>query len=93
MIAADTVIADKGFDADERVVEPLRKAGKTPVIPSKRNRKAPRDYDKHLYKARHLIENFFCRLKQYRAIATRYDKTDRNFLAAIHLAAAIIWLN
>jgi transposase len=87
------VIADKGFDADERVIEPLRKAGKTPVIPPKRNRKTPRDYDKHLYKARHLIENFFCRLKQFRAIATRYDKTARNFLAAIHLAAAIIWLN
>ena len=45
------------------------------------------------YKARHLIENFFCKLKQYRAIATRYDKTARNFIAAIHLAAAIIWLN
>jgi transposase len=92
-IAADTVIADKGFDADERVIEPLRKAGKTPVIPSKQNRKTLRDYDKDLYKARHLIENFFCRLKQFRAIATRYDKTARNFLAAIHLAAAISWLN
>ena len=63
------------------------------MIPSKRNRKMPRDYDKDLYKARHLIENFFCKLKQFRAIATRYDKTARNFLAAIHLAAAIIWLN
>ena len=92
-VAADTVIADKGFDADERVVEPLRKAGKTPVIPPKRNRNTPRYYDKDLYKARHLIENFFCRLKQFRAIATRYDKTDRNFLAAIHIAAAVIWLN
>ena len=51
------------------------------------------DFDRELYKARHLIENFFCKLKQFRAIATRYDKTARNFLAAIHLAAAIIWLN
>ena len=50
-------------------------------------------YDKEMYKARHLIENFFCKLKQFRAIATRYDKTARNFLAAIHLVAAIIWLN
>jgi transposase len=48
--------------------------------------------DKDLYKARHLIENFFARLKLIRAIATRYDKTARNFLAAIHLAAANIWL-
>ena len=46
-----------------------------------------------MYKARHLIENFYCRLKHFRAIATRYDKTARNFLAAIHLASAIIWLN
>jgi transposase len=75
------------------VIEPLEKAGKTTVIPSRSNRKIPRDYDKDLYKARHLIENFFCKLKQFRAIATRYDKTARNFLAAIHLAAVVIWLN
>ena len=49
--------------------------------------------NRHLYKARHLIENFFARLKHYRAIATRYDKPARNFLGAIHLAAAIVWLN
>jgi len=46
-----------------------------------------------MYKARHLMENIYCKLKQYRAIATRYDKSARNFLAAIHLAAAVIWLN
>jgi transposase len=90
---ANTLLADKAFDADERVIEPLRAAGKTAVIPPKRNRKIQREYDKEVYKARHLIENFFCKLKQFRAIATRYDKTARNFLAAIHLAAAIIWLN
>ena len=90
---ADTLLADKAFDADERVIEPLLAAGKTPVIPPKCNRKVQRAYDKELYKARHLMENLYCKLKQYRAIATRYDKTARNFLAAIHLAAAIIWLN
>jgi transposase len=90
---ADTLLADKAFDADQRVIEPLLAAGKTPVIPSKSNRKNPRPYDKEIYKARHLIENFYCWLKQFRAIATRYDKTARNFLAAIHLAAAIAWLN
>ena len=63
------------------------------MIPPKSNRKIQRHYDKEVYKARHLIENFFCKLKQFRAIATRYDKTARNFLAAIHLVAAIIWLN
>jgi transposase len=75
------------------VIAPLLAAGKTPVIPPKRSRKAPRDWDRELYKARHLIENFFAKLKQFRAIATRYDKLARNFLAAIHLAAAAIWLN
>ncbi len=50
-------------------------------------------YDHQLYQARHLIENFFARLKQYRTIATHYDKTARNFLGAIHLAAAVVWLN
>jgi transposase len=92
-MVADTLLADKAFDADKRVIEPLLAAGKTAVIPPKSNRKIQRDYDKETYKARHLIENFFCKLKQFRAIATRYDKTARNFLAAIHLAAAIIWLN
>ena len=92
-IGANTVIADKAFDADTRVIEPLVQAGKTAVIPAKSTRTNPRDYDKQLYAARHLIENFFCKLKQYRAIATRYDKTACNFLAAIHLAAVVIWLN
>ena len=90
---ADTLLADKAFDADKRVIDPLLAAGKTPVIPPKSNRKTQRSFDKELYKARHLMENFFCKLKQYRAIATRYDKTARNFLAAVHLAAAVIWLN
>ena len=90
---ADTLIADKAFDADERVIAPLAAAGKTAVIPPKANRRLPRDYDQYIYQARHLIENFFAKLKQFRAIATRYDKTARNFLAAIHLTAGLIWLN
>ncbi len=92
-LAADTLIADKGYDADVRVIERLEQQGKTVVIPPKRNRTVHRDYDKDLYKARHLIENFFAQLKQYRAIATRYDKGAINFLGAIYLAATVIWLN
>lgn len=92
-ILADTVLADKGYDADERVIERLQAQGKTAVIPPKRNRTRPRNYDRDLYKARHLIENFFAKLKQYRAIATRYDKRATNFLGAIYLAASVIWLN
>ncbi len=91
-LEADILLADKGFDADQRVLVSWQQAGKTAVIPPKANRKVQRDYDKDLYKARHLIENFFAKLKLFPAIATRYDKTARNFLAAVHLAAAAIWL-
>ena len=87
-----TVIADKAYDAQTRVVESLLGKGKGVVIPSRSTNKRPREHDCHLYQARHLIENFFARLKQYRAIATRYDKTARNFLGAIHLAATMVWL-
>lgn len=87
------LLADKAFDADERVLMPLAIAGKEAVIPPKGNRKLRRGYDRHTYKARHLIENFFAKLKQFRAIATRYDKTARNFLGAIYLAAVTVWLN
>ena len=90
---AGGIIANKAYDAQARVIEPLLQASKTVVIPPISSRKHQRSYDRHLYKTRHLIENFFARLKQYRAIATRYDKTARNFLGAIHLAAAVVWLN
>ena len=90
---AALLIADKAFDADERVIEPLAAACKAAVIPSKANRVEPRPLDEHMYGARHLIENFFAKIKQFRAIATRYDKTARNFLAAVHLVASVIWLN
>lgn len=88
-----TIIADKAYDAQERVITPLEKARKGIVIPSTRSRKQSRDYDRHIYRSRHLIENFFARLKQHRAIATRYDKTACNFLGAIYMAAAVVWLN
>jgi hypothetical protein len=83
----------QAFKADDRVIRSLAAAGKPTVVPPRRSRLAPRDFDHDLYKARHLVENFFAELKQFRAIATRYDKTARNFLAALHLAAATIWLN
>ncbi len=90
---ADTLIADKAFDADERVIQPLEAAGKTAVIPPQsRPQVAPRLQPRAL-QAGHLIENFFARLKQFRAVATRYDKIARTLLAAIQLAAALTWLN
>jgi len=92
-INANALLADKAYYAQERVLQKLDEKNIIPVIPSKSNHKEPREYDKHLYKARGLIENFFQKLKQYRAIATRYDKTAQNFLAAIHLAASVILLH
>jgi transposase len=92
-VAAEAVIADRSDDAEARVLAPLREAGKVAVIPPRRARREQREYDRDLYRARHLIEHCFCRLKQYRGVATRYDKTRRNFLAAIYLAASVILLN
>jgi transposase len=90
---AQALLADKAFDADARVILPLLAQGKTPVIPSVPGRSQKRDYDEDLYEERHLIENFFCKLKQFRAIATRYDKLAVNFLAGVHAAAIVILLN
>ena len=90
---AKSLLADKAYDADKRVIAPPTAAGKTAVIPSKKNRLIPRNYDKVLYEARHLIENFFCWVKRFRAIATRYDKTARNFRAAFQMVAVLCWLN
>jgi transposase len=86
-------LADKAYDAAERVLVLLEKADVKAVIPPRANRKQQRYYDEEVYKWRHLIENFFAKLKQYRAIATRYDKRACAFLGAIHLAATIIILN
>ncbi|MDI3467696.1 MAG: Mobile element protein [Nitrospira sp.] len=86
-------LADKASDAQARVLDRLVQAGVKIVIPPKSNRTQQRDYDKDLYQARHLIENFFATLKHYRAIATRYDTRAHNFLGAVSLAASVIWLN
>lgn len=74
------------------MIEPLRKAKKAVVTPPKLNRTIKRDYDEVLYKDRHLIENFFAKLKQYRTIATRYDKRVSTFLSAAYMAASMKWL-
>ena len=91
-IQADALLADKAYDASERVVLPLNQRGIEVVIPPRSNRIEPRPYDKVLYQARHLVENFFSKLKQFRAIATRYDKRSCNFLGGIYLASSVILL-
>lgn len=89
----DALLASQAYDAQQRVLDVLAQANCEAVIPAQSNRKEWRDYDREKYKWRHLIENLIQKLKQYRGIATRYDKTACNFLGAIHLAAAVIWLN
>ena len=86
------LIADKAYDADP-LIERLAERQVTPVIPPKSNRKIKRDCDFTLYRERNLIERFFNKIKHFRAIATRYDKLARNFLAAVQLVSAIILLN
>ncbi|MCC8417978.1 MAG: IS5 family transposase [Rickettsia endosymbiont of Bryobia graminum] len=93
MTKANAVLADKAYEAGARMRNKMGEKGITAVSPAKKNRVNPIDYDKHLYKALHLIENVFGKLKQDRAIATRYDKTSQNFLGAIYMAATVIWLN
>jgi transposase len=88
----DALIGDKAFDSDP-FIDTLNQREITPVIPPKANRKIKRDCDFALYRERNLIERFFNKLKHFRAIATRYDKLARNFLAGIQLASAIILLN
>ena len=85
----DGVIADKAFDANWLVAE-LNERGAKIVISQMSRRKAPLAIDKEIYKWRHLIENFFCKLKEFKRIAMRSDKTDTSFAAMIFLGAAII---
>ena len=86
------LVADRGYDADH-LRRALRAAGTTPVIPGRRNRKRPIRHDRRRYRGRHLIENAFCRLKDFRRIATRYDKLAANFLSAVALVTAVaFWL-
>lgn len=70
----------------------IAETGAEIVIPPKRNRKVQRPYDAHLYKERHIIERFICKLKQFRRVATRYDKLLANFMGFVKLAAIAIWL-
>lgn len=86
------ILADKGYDADALRVA-LRQTRKVPVIPGRANRKRKVVFDKARYRERHRIENAFCRLKDFRRVATRYDKLAANFLSAVALATLVTyWL-
>lgn len=90
-LPGQAVVADKGYDANHFVAK-IEASGAEAVIPPRSNRLTPRDFDRHLYRARNLIERFFARLKHFRRIATRYDKLAKSFLSFVHLACAIVWL-
>ena len=85
----DALLGDKAFDANWLRAE-LDQRGTLAVIPPRRHRKLQFDYDKDMYRWRHLIENYFAKIKEFRGIATRYDKTDTSFRANLNLAAAVI---
>ena len=91
-VPAEAFLADKAYDTNE-IVSIAEKNGMTVIIPSKSNRKCPRVLDRDRYKARHLVENLFQRMKVFRRFATRYEKLDRNFLGIVHLAAITKWLH
>ena len=88
-VAFGALLGDKAFDADWLRAD-LDDRGAAAVIPPKANRRTAIPFDRDMYGWRHLIENTFAKLKEFRAIATRYDKTDTSYTATIHLAAAII---
>ena len=90
-VEPDAVLADKGYDADSLIAS-LELRDIEAVIPPKANRKTQRKCDYALYAERNLIERFFQYIKQFRGIATRYEKTARNFLAGLHLVCALAWL-
>lgn len=90
-IPVEVVIGDKGYDSDA-LVKKIKAQGAEAVIPPKSNRKHPRAYDTERYKDRNLAERFWSRVKQYRRVATRYEKTARNFLAFVHIASIMIML-
>lgn len=84
-------ITDKGYDSDA-IREYIEQNESTPVIPSRSNRKTPIDHDKHIYKERHLVECFFSKIKHFRRIFSRFDKSARNFVSFLSFVGAFIWL-
>lgn len=88
---AQHLLADKGYDTDAIVTNAMEQ-DMAVVIPPKKNRIQPRSYDKHLYRLRHLVENAFLHLKQWRGIASRYAKNTASFLAAVQIRCLSLWI-
>lgn len=91
-LQAKALLADKAYDSD-KIVQAAEKRGMQVIIPSRVNRKKQRVLDRHHYKARHLVENLFQRMKVFRRVATRFDKLDVTFLGFVHIAGTMKWLH
>ena len=87
----ETLLADRGYDTDE-IINYCKENGIEAVIPPKKNRAIQRDYDEFIYKLRHLVENAFLKLKQWRGVATRYAKTTAAFVGAVTVRCLFLWL-
>ena len=87
----EAAIGDKGFDS-KKLIDYIESRGAQAVIPPRSNLKDQRAFDRHLYKERNLVERFINRIKHYRRVATRYEKTARNYLSFVHLASALVLL-
>lgn len=90
-LAAEVVLADAAYDADH-IRKAIADKGAVAVIPNNPSRTKKHPLDKHLYAQRHLVECCFSKLKQFRRVATRFEKTARNYLAIVTLAATVLWL-
>lgn len=88
---AEILLADRGYDTNA-IIDTALDSGMIVCIPPKKNRKVQRDYDKELYKFRHIVENSFLMLKSWRGIATRYAKKTSSFLAAVQIRAMFDWI-
>ena len=91
LVEPEALLGDKGYDADH-FLDSLTARAIGVVIPPKSNRTVKRECDFAFYRERNLVERFFCIIKHFRAIATRYEKTARNYLAGLHLVCALAWL-
>jgi transposase len=89
--SVEALMADKGYDSKD-LIEAVTALGIQAVIPPRSNRKQQRDYDKHLYKERHLVECFINKIKHYRRVFSRFEKLSKNFLGFLSFVSALIWL-
>lgn len=90
-VEAEAVLGDKGYDSDANRAA-VREAGAEPCIPPRKNRVVPIEYDRHLYRERNVVERYFAHIKQYRRVATRYDKKAANFLGFVWVASIAVML-